>query len=69
MKDQTYGYWRYVGYVYRGKITIRQIELNKEYEFRTYYAGQYFYQNITFDKTEYVNDNYQIPSELCDRLF
>lgn len=64
-----YTYWKYLGYVYNGRITIRNINLNQEYEFRTYFNGQYFYQNITFDKTEYVNDSYEIPSELCDRLF
>jgi len=69
MRDLTYGYWRYIGYVYNGNITIRQIELNQEYQFGTYYNGQFFSQNISFDKTEYINDNYQIPSELCDRLF
>lgn len=69
MKDPTYGYWRYIGYVYRGSITIRQIELNKQYEFGTYYNGQFFSQSIAFDKTEYINDSYQIPAELCNRLF
>lgn len=69
MKDPTYGYWRYIGYVWRGRITIRGIELNKEYEFRTYYNGNFFYQNVTFDKTEYVNDSYEIPADLCSRLF
>ena len=69
MKDPTYGYWRYIGYVYKGKVTIRQIELNKEYEFGTYYNGRFYSQSLSFDKTEYVNDNYQIPAELCNRLF
>lgn len=69
MKDPTYGYWRYIGYVYKGSVTIRQIELNKEYEFGTYYNGQFFSQSLTFDKTEYINDNYEIPSDLCNRLF
>ncbi|PQJ69590.1 hypothetical protein BTO14_16450 [Polaribacter butkevichii] len=70
-KTNYYGrtYWSYLGYVYDGKITIRNINLNKEYEFRTYFNGQYFYQNISFDKTEYINDSYEIPSDLCDRLF
>ncbi|MCL7752893.1 hypothetical protein [Polaribacter sp. Z022] len=69
MKDPTYGYWRYIGYVYKGSVTIRQIELNKEYEFGTYYNGQFYSQSLSFDKTEYINDNYQIPSDLCNRLF
>lgn len=69
MKDPTYGYWRYIGYVWRGRITIRGIQLNKPYEFRTYYRGKYYNQTISFDKTEYVNDNYQIPADLCNSLF
>lgn len=63
------GYWRYIGYVNKGSVTISQIELNKEYEFGTYYNGQFFSQSLSFDKTEYINDNYEIPSELCNRLF
>lgn len=69
MKDPTYGYWRYIGYVWRGRITIRGIQLNKPYEFRTYYRGKYYNQTITFDKTTYINDNYQIPADLCSSLF
>lgn len=69
MKDPTYGYWRYMGYVYRGRITIRGIQLNTPYEFSTYYRGKFYSQTISFDKTEYINDNYQIPAELCNSLF
>ncbi|PWG05266.1 hypothetical protein [Polaribacter aquimarinus] len=66
---KTNGYWRYIGYVYRGRVTIRQIELNKPYEFRTYYRGKYYTQTMTFDKTEYINHNYQVPQSLCDKFF
>lgn len=69
MKDPTFGYWRYIGYVYRGSITIRGIQLNTPYEFATYYRGKFYNQTISFDKTEYINDNYQIPAELCNSLF
>ncbi|WP_445747776.1 hypothetical protein [Polaribacter sp.] len=69
MKDPTRGYWRYMGYVYRGQITLRGIQLNTPYEFSTYYRGKFYNQTITFDKTEYINDNYQIPTELCNSLF
>lgn len=66
---KTNGYWRYIGYVYRGRVVIRQIELNKPYEFRTYYKGRYYEQTMTFDKTEYINNNYQVPQALCDKFF
>lgn len=69
MKDPTQGYWRYMGYVYKGRITLWQIELNKEYVFGSYYNGQFYAQSFTFDKTEYINDNYQIPADLCSKLF
>lgn len=69
IKDPTYNYWRYLGYVYRGSIIIRQIELNKPYEFRTYYNGNYFVQSLTFNSTELINDSYQVPAELCNLLF
>ncbi len=70
MKDPARGgYWRYMGYVYRGQIILYGIQLNTPYEFSTYYRGKFYSQTISFDKTEYINDNYQIPAELCNSLF
>lgn len=70
VKDKWYNweYWRYAGYVRRGKITLKGVELNKPYTFKTYYGGKSYEHTMTFDKTEYKNHNYQIPSRMCDGI-
>ncbi|NIJ43575.1 hypothetical protein FHR24_000014 [Wenyingzhuangia heitensis] len=68
MFNETYNYWQYKGYIYRGEITLHDMELNKPYSFRVYYNGRRHEHTITFDKTEYIDDNYNIPDELCNQL-
>lgn len=68
MKDPNHRYWEYVGYVRRGKITLKGVELNKPYTFKTYYGGKSYEHTMTFDKTEYKNHNYQIPSRMCEGI-
>ncbi|OHX65271.1 hypothetical protein [Flammeovirga pacifica] len=68
MYDDDYGYYRYVGYVYRGRITIRNIELNKSYTFRMYYKGRRYEYPMSFTSTS-VSGEVQVPQEICERFF
>lgn len=68
MYNETYNYWQYKGRIYRGEIRLSNMELNKPYRFRTYYGGQVIDQTISFDKTEYEYNEFDIPDLLCSQL-
>lgn len=65
---RTYSYWRYVGYIRRGKITLYNITLNKEYEFRTYYKGKEYKHSYTFTSENVDLTNFVVPADLCNSL-
>ena len=67
-RGRTYSYWRYVGYIRRGKITLYNINLNKEYEFRTYYKGKEYKHKYTFTSNTLDILDFDIPADLCNNL-
>ncbi|MBD0401442.1 hypothetical protein [Flammeovirga sp. EKP202] len=69
MYDPNYGYWRYVGYVYKGSITIYGVELNRPYKFRVYYNNRAYEHELTLTSTYMVDDSYEIPDTFCNRFF
>lgn len=67
-RGRTYKQWRYVGYIRRGRITLYNIVLNKEYEFKTYYKGKEYKHNYTFTSKNINIENFDIPADLCSSL-
>lgn len=68
MKTPNQSYFEYKGYVKQGKITLHRMELNKDYEFRTYYGGKAYTHTLNFDSKTYIYDDYELPQEVCDKI-
>ncbi|RCS26963.1 hypothetical protein DUT90_07555 [Polaribacter sp. WD7] len=67
-RGRTYTYWRYAGYIRSGRVTIYNVFLNREYEFKTYYKGVEYKHNYTFTSNTINIENFDIPAELCNSL-
>ncbi|WP_298764246.1 hypothetical protein [uncultured Polaribacter sp.] len=67
-RGQIYKRSKYVGYIRRGKITLYNITLNKEYEFQTYYKGRVYNHKYTFTSENVDLENFVIPDDLCNSI-
>lgn len=66
---RTYSYWRIVGYVWGGYGYINNAKIGVEQKYATYYAGQVYIYDYTFNSDRILIEDFQAPGDLCDRLF
>lgn len=52
-KPSTSRYYQYLGYVANGSFSTTKVEMNQEYDFRTYYNGQVYEKRETITRTDY----------------
>ncbi|GGG88792.1 hypothetical protein GCM10011416_01410 [Polaribacter pacificus] len=62
------GSFSYEGTIKNGKLTLHGFELNKEYNFKSFYKGKSYTHKWTFTSTSYVDKNFSIPDNLCSEI-
>lgn len=66
-KDPTYGYYRYLTYVYQGSATTTKLNIGEAYDFRVYYNGQYFDFTETVQKDNVFH--VELDESTCNTFF
>jgi len=62
------GQFSYEGTIRKGKMTLNGFEIGKQYIFKTVYKGEIFISTWTFDSENFIDHNFNIPDEACQKL-
>ena len=62
------GSFSYEGTLKNGKLTLYGFELNKEYNFKTFYKENVYTQKWTFTSTSFVEKDFVIPDSVCNDI-
>ncbi|WP_339660900.1 hypothetical protein [uncultured Polaribacter sp.] len=64
-----YSYWRWVGYTWSGRGYIYRARIGEPQKYRVYFGGSAYDYDYTFNSDNIVIDDFQVPGDLCSRLF
>lgn len=65
---KTYSYWRRVGYIWGGNGYIYRTKLGVSEKYRTYYNGEVYEYDYTFDSDNIIINDFEVPGDLCSML-
>lgn len=66
---RTYSRWRYVGRIYNGRGYIYRAKIGVPQKYAVYFGGRRYEYDYTFNSDNIVIGDFEVPGDLCNRLF
>jgi hypothetical protein len=68
-KGRQYNYWNWVGYTWYGRGYVYSAQIGVAQKYRVYFGGTAYDYDYTFNSDNIVIDDFEVPGDLCSRLF